>query len=111
MVLWPLWKSGERPDAAGAAAVHGAREGERPHPGRVPGDSSCTRCPEPLLPWSFCSGGRGVPLHLRRRLVFPRELPPWQPSCCQEAGPGARELLAKSRSLEGQGRSSSRCFG
>lgn len=44
-------------------------------------------------------------------LVFPGELPPRQPSCCQEAGPGARELLGKSRSLEGQGRSSSRCFG
>lgn len=44
-------------------------------------------------------------------LVFPGELRPRQPSCCQEAGPGARELLGKSRSLEGQGRSSSRCFG
>lgn len=59
----------------GAAAVHGAREGERPHPSRAPGDPSCTRRPEPLLPRSFCSGGRGVPLHLRRRACHPRGAP------------------------------------
>lgn len=89
LVLWRLSKERDSASLLGVTAVlDGAREGERPHPGRAPQDSSCMRCPEPLPLRSFCSGERGAPSSPQETSLSSS----WsslvtQPSCWREGRP------------------------